>query len=94
VARKRPLEWQFQTDEGQLIDQLGMVFYAYAMLAQKVTANIPSDLLKTAQRITGKGITLTLVEGLMELEKREKRFGLLALRGKLRFDLDLEKSRR
>jgi hypothetical protein len=71
-----------------------MVFYTCLMLAQKVTANIPIDLLKSARRITGKGITLTLVEGLLELEKREKRSGLLALRGKLKIDVDLEKSRR
>jgi hypothetical protein len=71
-----------------------MVFHTYGMLAQKVTANIPIQLLQSARRITGKGITLTLVEGLLELEKREKRAGLLALRGKLKFELDLEKSRR
>jgi hypothetical protein len=71
-----------------------MVFYPYGMTSQKVTANIPSELLKSARRITGKGITLTLVEGLLELEKREKRIGLLALRGKLKVDLDLKKIRR
>ena len=31
---------------------------------RKVTANIPQDILANAQRLTGKGITLTLVEGL------------------------------
>ena len=31
---------------------------------RKVTANIPEDILENAQRLTGKGVTLTLVEGL------------------------------
>ncbi len=62
--------------------------------ARKVTVNLPADLLAAATRITGKGITLTLVEGLLELERRDKRAGLVALRGKQSFVLDLDVTRR
>lgn len=62
--------------------------------AQKVTVNLPTELLENAKRITGKGLTATLIEALKELEKRERRSALLALRGKVRFELDLEETRR
>ncbi len=61
---------------------------------KKVTINLPAELLKNAQRITGKGITPTILEGLEELERREKRSALRRLRGKIRFDLDLDETRR
>ena len=62
--------------------------------ARKITVNLPADLLETATRLTGKGITSTLVEGLREIERREKRSALRALRGKVRVELDLETTRR
>jgi hypothetical protein len=61
---------------------------------RKVTANVPADVLRDAQRITGKGITPTLIEGLLELQKREHRSALRRLRGKVHFELDLDKTRR
>lgn len=61
---------------------------------KKITANLPRDALERAMRITGKGITETLIEGLRELERREKRSALRALRGRVRFELDLEETRR
>ena len=61
---------------------------------RKVTANLPRKTLENATRITGKGITATLVEGLHELERRSRRSALRALRGKVRFALDLEETRR
>jgi len=61
---------------------------------KKVTVNIPEDLLASATKLTGRGITPTIVEGLMELERRSKRSALRALRGKVRFELDLEETRR
>ena len=61
---------------------------------RKITANLPAELLETATRITGKGVTLTLVEGLIEIERREKRSALLRLKGKVRFALDLSATRR
>ena len=61
---------------------------------RKVTVNIPAETLETATRITGKGITPTIIEGLQELERRERRSALRALRGKVRFELDLAGTRR
>jgi len=61
---------------------------------QKVTVNLPRKTLENATRITGKGITATLVEGLHELERRARRSALRALRGKVRFEIDLAETRR
>lgn len=61
---------------------------------KKITANIPAQLLARAQELTGLGITETLVAGLEELDRSHKRSALRSLRGKVRFELDLEKTRR
>ena len=61
---------------------------------KKITANIPARLLEQAQEATGLGITETLVAGLEELERARKRSALRMLRGKVRFELDLGKTRR
>ena len=61
--------------------------------AKKITANLPAKLLQSAQRATGLGITETLVAGLLELERTQKRSALRGLRGRVRFELDLEKTR-
>jgi hypothetical protein len=61
---------------------------------KKVTANLPAELLRQAQDTTGLGVTETLVVALQELERSRKRSALRELRGKVRFELDLEASRR
>lgn len=61
---------------------------------KKVTVNLPEDLLERAMARTGKGITQTLIEGLAELERRDKRSALRRLRGRVAFDLDLEETRK
>lgn len=61
---------------------------------KKVTANIPIELLERARQVTGLGITETLVAGLEELERSRKRSALRGLRGRVRFELDLEKTRK
>lgn len=61
---------------------------------KKITANIPAKLLQQAQQSTGLGITETLVAGLEELERSRKRSALRMLRGKVRFALDLSKTRK
>jgi len=61
---------------------------------KKITANIPAKLLERARATTGLGITETLVAGLEELERSRKRSALRMLRGKVRFELQLEKTRR
>jgi hypothetical protein len=61
---------------------------------RKVTVNLPAETLETAIRITGKGITPTIIEGLQELERRARRSALRSLRGKVRFELDPAETRR
>ena len=60
---------------------------------RKITVNLPAKTLEAAMRITGKGVTPTLVEGLEELEKRAKRSALRGLKGKVRFELMLDETR-
>ena len=60
---------------------------------KKVTVILPADILENAQRLTGKGITGTLLDGLRELERKEKRSALRKLKGKVRFELDLDVTR-
>ena len=61
---------------------------------KKVTVTLPVDALRAAQRVTGKGITPTVIDGLLELTRREQRSALRALKGKIHFDLDLPSTRR
>jgi len=60
------------------------------MTARRVTANLPGDLLDTARKITGKGITETIIEGLEEVKRRRFYERALALQGKVRLKVDLE----
>ena len=78
----------------QLIDQLEPYCYTDIMsAARKVTVNIPADILEEATRLTGKGITLTIVEGLQEIQRRARRSALRKLKGKVSFELNLQRSR-
>jgi hypothetical protein len=61
---------------------------------KKITANLPAKLLARAQASTGLGITETLVAGLEELERSRQRSALRGLRGRVKFELDLEQTRR
>jgi len=61
---------------------------------QKVTVNLPADTLSRARKLTGKGTTATLLQALEALEQQSKRSGLRKLRGKVKFALDLQDSRR
>lgn len=51
---------------------------------QKITANLPADLLNKAMKITGLGITETLREGLKEIERKSAYRQLADLRGKVK----------
>jgi len=57
---------------------------------KRVTVNLPRELLGTAQRVSGVGITETIIEGLELLRRRQ---AAKALRGKLVLDIDLGVSR-
>ncbi len=60
----------------------------------KVTVNLPTATLRRARGITGGGITDTIVAGLEALDRKQRRTSLRALKGRVRIQLDLEKSRR
>jgi len=60
------------------------------MTNRRVTANLPSDLLDSARKVTGKGITETIVEGLEQLRRRRFYERALALGGKMKLDIDIE----
>jgi hypothetical protein len=62
-------------------------------LSKKITLNLPADLLKEAQEITKEGITETIKTALIELKKKKAREQLINLRGKISFNLDLNKTR-
>jgi hypothetical protein len=61
---------------------------------KKVTVNVPSQILERARTITGRGVTETIVQGLIELDRQQKRSALRLLRGRVRFDLNLAETRR
>jgi len=61
---------------------------------RKITVKLPVEAIENAMRATGQGLTPTLLEGLRELERRGKRSALRKLRGKVRFELSLQETRR
>ncbi len=61
---------------------------------RKITVTVPERVLEDARRATGKGVTATVLAGLRELQRKRKRSALRALRGKIRFELDLDETRR
>jgi hypothetical protein len=65
-----------------------------SMGLRKITVNVPADVLDEATNATGKGVTATVVEGLLELRKRQLRSALRGLKGRVHFSLDLAKTRR
>ena len=64
------------------------------MATQKVTIEIPAELLRRARRSTGEGITATVRRGLELVAARRAYQELRGLRGKIRLDLDVEALRR
>lgn len=60
---------------------------------QRITANLPEDLLRAAMQVTGRGITETIVTGLRLVRQSRAHERALALKGKLQLDVDLGKSR-
>jgi hypothetical protein len=63
------------------------------MTTQKVTVHVETGLLRAAQERTGKGVSATIRHGL-ELVAAERAYdGLRALKGKVRFSIDLRRLR-
>ncbi len=71
-----------------------MIRWFMAEAIKKVTVNVPELVLERARKITGRGVTETIVEALRELERQKRRSTLRGLKGKIRFSLELEKTRR
>ena len=59
----------------------------------KVTVSLPAATLRRARAITGRGVTDTIRAGLEALDRQARRSALRALKGRVRFDLDLERTR-
>lgn len=60
---------------------------------QKITVHVPDVLLKRARKASGSGITETVRQGLHLVAARDAYGKLRALRGQVRFDLDLKRLR-
>jgi hypothetical protein len=58
--------------------------------AKKVTIHVDGALLRRAQRCTGEGVTATIRRGLELVAAAEAYDRLRALRGKVRFSVDLK----
>jgi hypothetical protein len=60
---------------------------------KRVTVNLPAKLLRDAEQVSGRGITDTIVMGLVLLARKRAHAKALALKGKLRLNVDLDASR-
>jgi len=60
---------------------------------QRITANLPQDLLREAMELTGTGITETLTAGLRLVIWSGTYKRAMALKGKVRLQVDRETSR-
>ena len=61
--------------------------------AKKVTIELPRELLRKAQKSTGKGITATIRTGLELVAASQAYEELRRLRGRVRFSIDLDSLR-
>jgi hypothetical protein len=57
---------------------------------RKITVFVPEELLLSAQKETGTGVTETVREGLKKLASQRAQRELLALRGKVKFSISWE----
>lgn len=65
----------------------------HAYSVRKITVNLPEELLRKVQVIIHKNLTDTLIAGLEEILRRHQLKALHQLRGKIKFELDLKKTR-
>jgi hypothetical protein len=63
------------------------------MKTTRVTVELPADLLKRARASTGEGITSTIRQGLELVATARAQERLRALRGKVKFSIDLDELR-
>ncbi len=60
---------------------------------KKITVEVPVDLLRRAQKVSGAGVTETVRQGLEKVVKSDAYRQLLALRGKVKFTESIESIR-
>jgi hypothetical protein len=60
---------------------------------KKITVEVPVELLKRAQKVSGAGVTETVRQGLEKVAKSDYFKQILALRGKVHFTESLESIR-
>lgn len=65
-------------------------WYPSGMAIRKLTVHVDADLLRRARKHTGEGVTATIRHGLELVAASEAYDRLRALRGKVKFTLDLE----
>lgn len=63
------------------------------MNAKRITANIPEELLLEATRVTNKGITETLIQGLRLIKRTSALEKARRLKGQLDLSIDVDESR-
>jgi hypothetical protein len=63
------------------------------MVERKITVHVPEDLLKSAQKSSGQGVTETVRQGLRLVAAGETFRRVAALRGSVKFSVDLQKLR-
>ncbi len=85
----RPARWQVCSGStGRMYGDMYL-----DMNTRRVTANLPADLVEEACRTTGKGITDTLVQGLLLVRRSGAARIAARLKGKLRLNIDVDASR-
>jgi hypothetical protein len=70
-----------------------MTIVSMKIMTKRITANLPDDLLREAMKVTGKGITETIIEGLRRVRRARAYAKAQVLRGKIALEIDLEESR-
>ena len=60
---------------------------------KKITVHVPARLLASVQAGTGEGVSETIRMALQKLEHEQFYKGMMALRGKVTLDIDLDASR-
>ena len=60
---------------------------------QKITIEVPADLLEEARAATGEGVTATVREGLKILASRRAQGEFMKLRGKVKLQVDFDRLR-
>ncbi len=70
-----------------------LVYCRWMSQTQKITIEVPTDLLEEARAATGEGVTATVREGLKILASRRAQREFMKLRGKVKLRVDLNQLR-